>query len=95
LFESGAIVLHIAQTMTSAPHRRQCASPRNLVDVRRSQHDRARLVQREVSILIEKDKAWHEERLPLVMGRIRDRLDDLSARLATPIGSTAISAPAT
>lgn len=82
LFESGAIVLHIAQTHdgllpTDAIARARAiswmfAAVSTIEPV---------VVQREVSILIEKDKAWHEERLPLVMGRIRDRLDDLSARL--------------
>jgi len=82
LFESGAIVLHIAQTHdgllpTDANARARAiswmfAAVSTIEPV---------VVQREVSILIEKDKAWHEERLPLVMGRIRDRLDDLSARL--------------
>jgi glutathione S-transferase len=82
LFESGAIVLHIAQTHdgllpTDANARARAiswmfAAVSTIEPV---------VVQREVSILIEKDKAWHEERLPLVIGRIRDRLDDLSARL--------------
>ena len=82
LFESGAIVLHIAQTHdgllpTDANARARAiswmfAAVSTIEPV---------VVQREVSILIEKDKAWHDERLPLVIGRIRDRLDDLSARL--------------
>ncbi len=31
--------------------------------------------------LLEGDKPWSKERLPLVEGRVRDRLDQLSARL--------------
>ena len=82
LFESGAIVLHIAETHdgllpTDANARARAiswmfAAVSTIEPV---------VVQREVSILMEKDKAWHEERLPLVIDRIRDRLDDLSARL--------------
>lgn len=82
LFESGAIVLHIAQTHdgllpTDANARARAiswmfAAVSTIEPV---------VVQREVSILIEKDKPWHEERLPLVIDRIRDRLDDLSTRL--------------
>ena len=82
LFESGAIVLHIAQTHdgllpTDANARARAiswmfAAVSTIEPVG---------VQREVSILIEKDKAWHEERLALVIDRIRDRLDDLAARL--------------
>jgi glutathione S-transferase len=82
LFESGAIVLHIATTRAG------------LLPVDANARARAIswmfaavstvepvIVQREVSILSEKDKRWHEERLPLVIERIRDRLDDLSSRL--------------
>ncbi len=82
LFESGAIVLHIAQTHdgllpTDANARARAiswmfAAVSTIEPV---------VVQREVSILIEKDRPWHEERLPLVIDRIRDRLDDLSTRL--------------
>ena len=82
LFESGAIVLHIAETHdgllpTDANARARAiswmfAAVSTIEPV---------VVQREVSILIEKDKAWHQERLALVIDRIRDRLDDLSARL--------------
>src|SRR5690606_18422316 len=35
----------------------------------------------EVALLLERDRTWHEERLPLVENRIRDRLEDLSRRL--------------
>jgi glutathione S-transferase len=31
--------------------------------------------------LLEGDKTWHEERLPLVEDRVRDRLNQLSGRL--------------
>src|SRR5262249_59934262 len=31
--------------------------------------------------LLESDKPWHAERLPLVEDRVRDRLDQLSVRL--------------
>jgi glutathione S-transferase len=31
--------------------------------------------------LLERDKTWYEERLPLVEGRVRDRLGQLSGRL--------------
>ncbi|BAZ70983.1 hypothetical protein NIES4106_57800 (plasmid) [Fischerella sp. NIES-4106] len=39
------------------------------------------IVQREVSLYLERDKTWHEERLSIVEDRIRSRLDDLSARI--------------
>lgn len=82
LFESGAIVLHIAETHdgllpTDANARARAiswmfAAVSTIEPV---------VVQREVSLLVEKDKAWHQERLPLVIDRIRGRLDDLATRL--------------
>ena len=39
------------------------------------------IVEREIGTLLEHDRAWHEERLPLVEDRVRVRLNDLSARL--------------
>jgi len=39
------------------------------------------IVQREVSLYLERDRPWHEARLPLVEDRIRARLQDLSRRL--------------
>ena len=53
------------------------------------------IVDREIAKLVEREKSWYEERLPLVEDRIRERLGDLSAASAMPTGSTAPSAPAT
>jgi glutathione S-transferase len=39
------------------------------------------IVNREIATLLERDKTWHEQRLPIVEDRIRDRLDELSSRL--------------
>jgi glutathione S-transferase len=41
----------------------------------------APIVEREGAILTERDKPWHEQRLPMLDGRVRDRLDQLSNRL--------------
>jgi glutathione S-transferase len=82
LFESGAIVLHIAQTrdglLPADANARARAISWMFAAVSTIEPV---VVQREVSILLEKDKPWHEERLPLVFDRIRNRLDDLSRRL--------------
>ena len=82
LFESGAIVLHIAE-------RHQGLLP---VDA----NARARaiawmfaalntmeppILELATARLVEHDKPWNKERLPLVMDRVRDRLKQLSARL--------------
>ena len=41
----------------------------------------APIVEREAAILIERDKPWHQERLPMLDQRVRTRLEELSARL--------------
>ena len=40
------------------------------------------ILERETARLLEGDKTWYEERLPLVEDRVRDRLDQLSGRLS-------------
>jgi glutathione S-transferase len=82
LFETGAIILHIAER-----------HPGLLPD---DSNGRARaimwmfaalstmeppIVARESAILLESDKSWHEERLLIVEDRIRERLGPLSDRL--------------
>jgi glutathione S-transferase len=82
LFESGAIVLHIAE-----------CHPGLLPD---DADGRARaiawmfaakstvepvIIENEVAKFLEGDKSWSEERQPLINGRIRDRLGQLSDRL--------------
>ena len=82
LFETGAIVLHIAQ--------------RHVGLLPDDANDRARaiawifaalntleppILDLTVAKIFEGDKSWATERVPLVMGRIRDRLEQLSARL--------------
>ena len=39
------------------------------------------IVEREAAILLEKDETWFKERLPILDGRVRARLDQLSTRL--------------
>jgi glutathione S-transferase len=39
------------------------------------------ILERETARLLEGNKIWHEERLPLVEDRVRDRLSQLSVRL--------------
>jgi glutathione S-transferase len=82
LFESGAIVFHIAE-------RHQGLLPDDA-------NARARaiswmfaalstmeppIVDREIAMLLERDKTWYDRRLPVVENRIRDRLGELSQRL--------------
>ena len=39
------------------------------------------IVERSMAMLLERDKPWYEERLPLLEDRVRDRLGELSSRL--------------
>ena len=82
LFESGAIVLHIAERHAG------------LLPVDANARARAitwmfaalatvepPIVDRSMATLLERDKPWYEERLPVLEGRVRVRLDALSHRL--------------
>ena len=39
------------------------------------------IVDRGIAMLVERDKTWYEERLPILEERVRDRLHELSSRL--------------
>jgi len=82
LFESGAIVLHIAETHAGLLPEDANARARAIAWMFDA-HSTVEpvIVNREIAILSERDKPWHEARLPLVLDRIRDRLKDLSHRL--------------
>lgn len=82
LFESGAIVFHIAERhpglLPIEPNARARAigwmfAALNTVE--------PPIVDIEVAEYLEGDKPWHDERLPLLHGRVRTRLDQLAARL--------------
>ncbi len=82
LFESGAIVLHIAERHAGllAADAKQRASAiawmfAALTTVQ------GPIIEREQFILMEKDKSWYAERLPMLDDRVRDRLTKLSDRL--------------
>lgn len=82
LFESGAIVLHVAERHTGLlpddPYARARAitwlfAALNTVE--------PPLVELEAAQLLEGDKPWYAQRLPLLKERARTRLDSLSRRL--------------
>jgi glutathione S-transferase len=82
LFETGAIVLHIAERHAGLLPDDANARARAITWMF------AALNTVEPSILelanakpLERDKPWYEDRLPLVEDRVRDRLDQLSGRL--------------
>jgi glutathione S-transferase len=83
LFESGAIVLHIAEThfglLPADPAGRARAIAWMFAAVSTVEPV---IVEREVAVLLEGDKPWTRERLPGLEARLRQRLDDMAAWLA-------------
>ena len=82
LFESGAIVLHIAERhaglLPEDANARALAinwmfAALNTVE--------PPIVEREMATYVERDKAWYDERLPILEDRVRVRLGELSYRL--------------
>jgi glutathione S-transferase len=82
LFESGAIVLHIAERHPGLLPADANARERAIawMFAAKSTVEQA-IVEREAAILMEKDRSWFEERMPILDERVRARLRDLSAAL--------------
>src|SRR5688500_17852455 len=75
LFESAAIILHIAEQHPGLlPHDANARARAIAWMFAAKSTVEPVIVEREVAKLIEGDKSWTEERLPLIEGRIRDRL---------------------
>lgn len=82
LFESGAIVLHIAERGPGLLPADAGARARAISWMFAALSTvEPSIVDREVAWLTERDKPWYAERVPGIEHRIRGRLDDLSARL--------------
>ncbi|MFL6855530.1 MAG: glutathione S-transferase family protein [Sphingomicrobium sp.] len=82
LFESGAIVLHIAERHAGLLPDDANARARAIMWMFAALSTmEPPIVDRQIAVLLERDKNWHEERLPIVEDRIRDRLGQLSSRL--------------
>lgn len=82
LFESGAIVLHIAQHHEGLLPNDTGARARAIAWMFAALSTvEPVIVQREVSLYLESDKSWHEERLPIIEARIRGRLSEVAAWL--------------
>jgi glutathione S-transferase len=82
LFETGAIVLHIAGRhpglLPEDPNARARAIAWMFAALNTVEPP---IVEREGFILMERDKPWYEDRLPILDDRVRARLDRLSSRL--------------
>jgi len=82
LFESGAIVLHIAQTHGSLLPVDANARARAITWMFAALSTvEPPIVERSMATLVERDKPWFEARMPMLDGRVRAQLDQLSARL--------------
>ena len=83
LFESGAIVLHISERHTGLLPGDPDARARAVTWIFAALNTvEPPLVEIEAAELIERDKPWYAQRLPLLQERARTRLDSLSRRLA-------------
>jgi glutathione S-transferase len=82
LFESGAIVFHIAEHHSGLLPADATARARAITWMFAALSTvEPPIIEREAATLMERDKAWHAERLPMLEGRIHGRLDQLSRRL--------------
>lgn len=82
LFESGAIVLHIAEghpgLLPDDPKARARAIAWIFAALSTVEPP---VVEYSTAVVFERGESWHEQRLPLVLARLRTRLEDLSDRL--------------
>jgi glutathione S-transferase len=82
LFESGAIVFHIAERHAGLLPRDSNARARAITWMFAALNTvEPPILDRETARLLEGDKTWYEQRLPVVENRIRDRMGELSGRL--------------
>ncbi|NEX92583.1 glutathione S-transferase family protein [Caulobacter sp. 17J65-9] len=83
LFESGAIVLHIAERHPGLLPADADARARAVAWMFAAKSTiEPPIVERSMAILFEADKPWHAERLPMLEGRVHGRLGELSDHLA-------------
>jgi glutathione S-transferase len=82
LFESGAIVFHIAERHGGLLPDDTNARARAITWMFAALNTvEPPIVEREQAPYVERDKPWYDERLPILEDRIRGRLDELSSRL--------------
>ncbi|HEY2808503.1 MAG TPA: glutathione S-transferase family protein [Steroidobacteraceae bacterium] len=82
LFESGSIVLHIAERHAGLlPHAANARARALTWMFAALSTVEPPIVELGIARLLERDKSWYEQRLPLVEERIRKRLGELSTRL--------------
>ena len=84
LFESGAIVFHIAERHAGLLPDDSNARARAITWIFAALNTvEPPILDLQTTKFLEGDKTWYEQRLPIVKDRIRDRLGELSARLGS------------
>ncbi len=82
LFETGAIVFHIAERHRGLLPDDANARARAIAWMFAALNTvEPPILDREIATLVERDKFWYAERLPILDDRVRVRLGDLSSRL--------------
>lgn len=82
LFESGSIVLHVAERHAGLLPDDANARARAITWMFAALSTvEPPIVERSMATLMERDKPWHEERLPMLDDRVRNRLGQLSTHL--------------
>ena len=82
LFESGSIVLHIAESRPGLLPDDPSSQARAITWVFAALNTvEPPIVEREAFMLLENDKSWFGERMPILEGNVRKRLTELSVRL--------------
>lgn len=82
LFESGAIVLHIAERNAGLLPDDANARARAISWMFAALNTvEPPIIEREMTTYVERDKSWYDARLPMLVDRIRVRLGELSGRL--------------
>jgi glutathione S-transferase len=82
LFESGAIVFHVAERHTGLLPDDASARARAITWMFAALNTvEPPIFERAIAMLLEHDKSWYGERLPILEDRVRVRLEELSSRL--------------
>jgi glutathione S-transferase len=82
LFESGAIIFHIAERHAGLLPPDANARARAIAWMFAALNTvEPPIVDRSMATILERDKSWYAERLPVLEDRVRGRLDELSSRL--------------
>ena len=82
LFESGAIVFHIAERHAGLLPDDANARARAITWMFAALSTvEPPIVERSMAVIVEREKSWYEARLPMLEDRVRARLNELSSRL--------------